>query len=122
MSNVIDRVNRPTATRREHLLTIAFAAWLSIGIFVDGWAHNNQKPESFFTPWHALFYSGFAATAIWMLRMVEIRRTEGSTVFTAVPVGYGLGLVGVAVFAVGGAFDMAWHELFGIEVDLEALL
>ena len=42
---------------------MVFATWLIVGIFVDGWAHNNDKPETFFTPWHALFYSGFLATA-----------------------------------------------------------
>ena len=27
-------------------------------LFVDGWAHNNlDQIETFFTPWHALFYS-----------------------------------------------------------------
>ncbi len=35
--------------------------WLIIGVFVDGWAHMNlAQLETFFTPWHALFYSGFA--------------------------------------------------------------
>ncbi len=113
---------RPRATRRENLLTVAFATWLIVGIFVDGWAHNNDKPETFFTPWHALFYSGFLATAIWMLWMVQRRRAAGGTGVAAIPVGYGLGLLGVAAFAFGGVFDMTWHELFGIEVDLEALL
>ncbi len=113
---------RPTATRRENLLTVAFATWLIVGIFVDGWAHSNDKPESFFTPWHGLFYSGFLATAAWMLWMVQRRRRAGASALDAIPVGYGLGLLGVAIFAFGGAFDMAWHQIFGIEVDLEALL
>jgi hypothetical protein len=113
---------RPRATRRENLLTVVFAGWLIAGLFVDGWAHNNDKPESFFTPWHGIFYSGFGATAAWMGWIVQKRRLEGATGPAAVPVGYGLGLLGVAVFALGGLFDMVWHEVFGIEVDLEALL
>ena len=113
---------RERSTRREDVLTVLFAAWLIGGLFVDGWAHNNDKPESFFTPWHGIFYSGFAATASWMAWMVQKRRNRGLAGGAAVPVGYGLGLVGVALFAFGGLFDMAWHEVFGIEVDLEALL
>lgn len=113
---------RPRATRREHLLTVAFATWLIAGIFIDGWAHSNDKPESFFTPWHGIFYSGFLATALWMGRMVQRRMAHGAAGRAVVPVGYGLGLLGVAVFALGGLFDMTWHEIFGIEVDLEALL
>lgn len=112
----------PRTSRTEDLATVGFAAWLIIGIFVDGWAHNNDKPETFFTPWHGLFYSGFLATATWMLVVVRRRWAQGLTGRGAVPVGYGLGLVGVAMFASGGVFDMAWHEIFGIEVDLEALL
>jgi hypothetical protein len=81
---------------------------------VDGWAHNHQKPESFFTPWHALLYSGFLATAAWLWSRYERHR--------GVPAGYGLGYVGVATFAIGGVFDMFWHLVFGVEVDLEALL
>ncbi|MEA2687052.1 MAG: hypothetical protein QOE93_2247 [Actinomycetota bacterium] len=127
MATVIDRLQpiptRPRATRRENLVTMVFATWLIVGIFVDGWAHNNDKPESFFTPWHALFYSGFLATAAWMTWIVQRRRAEGSaSLAAAVPVGYGLGLLGVAIFALGGVFDLVWHSIFGIEVDLEALL
>ncbi len=106
---------------------MVFATWLIGGIFVDGWAHNNDKPETFFTPWHALFYSGFLATAAWMTWMVQRRRAEGAAgsglgLAASVPVGYGLGLAGVALFAAGGVFDMVWHTVFGIEIDLEALL
>ena len=80
---------------------MALSAWLIVGIFVDGWAHNNDKPESFFTPWHGLFYSGFTATALWLLSRY---RRHGS-----IPVGYGLGFLGLALFAAGGVADMVWH-------------
>jgi hypothetical protein len=61
--------SRHRASYGEHLVTVAVATWLMIGLFVDGWAHNNLDTslESFFTPWHALFYSGFAACAGWLL-------------------------------------------------------
>ena len=104
----------PRLSRREDLLTVAFGAWLIGGLFVDGWAHNNDKPETFFTPWHLMFYSGFGATAAWICSRVW---RHG-----AVPVGYGLGVAGVALFAAGGVGDLVWHSIFGIEVDLEALL
>lgn len=106
--------DRPRLSYRDDLLTVVFSTWLILGLFIDGWAHNNDKPETFFTPWHAMFYLGFLATSAWMLSR---RRRAGG-----VPVGYGLGLVGVAVFALGGVADMIWHLVFGIEIDLEALL
>jgi hypothetical protein len=105
---------RPRLSEREHLVTVACSTWLIVGLFLDGWAHNHQRPESFFTPWHAVLYSGFLATAAWMWSRYERHR--------GVPAGYGLGLVGVALFAVGGVGDMAWHLVFGVEVNLEALL
>lgn len=110
------------ATRRQELLTVLFGTWLMVGLFVDGWAHSNSAElETFFTPWHALFYSGFAATAAWMGWIVYSRQERGARGRTAVPVGYGIGLVGVGVFALGGSVDLAWHTLLGIEQDIEAL-
>jgi hypothetical protein len=36
-------------------------------MFLDAWAHNNlAQLETFFTPWHAVLYSGFVALAGWM--------------------------------------------------------
>ena len=40
----------------------------------------------------------------------------------ALPRGYRLSLLGAGIFAVGGGLDLVWHELFGVEVDLEPLL
>jgi hypothetical protein len=115
-------VERPQSSRRDDLLTMLFGAWLVIGVFVDGWAHNNDKPESFFTPWHGLFYSGFTACAAWMCWQVVRNQRKGARGLAAVPVGYGLGLLGIAIFAAGGVGDLVWHQIFGIEVDLEALV
>jgi hypothetical protein len=40
----------------------------------------------------------------------------------ALPAGYWASLFGVGIFFAGGLGDVAWHLLFGIEVDVEALL
>jgi hypothetical protein len=102
-------------TVKEDLVTSVLALWLIAGLFVDGWAHRNLSAlETFFTPWHALFYSGFTATALWMVYLV--RKHSG------VPVGYRIGIIGVGVFALGGIGDLVWHSVFGIEISLDALL
>lgn len=107
---------------RDELVTVVLGAWLMVGLFVDGWAHNNAAElETFFTPWHALFYSGFAATTGWVGWKVIQGQDAGRRGLAAVPVGYGAALVGMVVFTVGGVGDFAWHEIFGIEQDLEAL-
>jgi hypothetical protein len=117
-------LDRPRTSHREDLVTVLLATWLIVGVGLDGWAHSNleRQLESFFTPWHAVFYSGFAATALWVLWVVQTRRADHVTWTQAVPLGYGLGVVGVAVFAVGGVGDLLWHQVFGIEENLAALL
>jgi hypothetical protein len=114
---------RYRATYRQHLVTVGLSTWLMVGLFVDGWAHNHLDAslETFFTPWHAVFYSGFTASALWLLWLVRLGLRRGLAGAAAVPQGYGLGLVGLAVFAVGGVGDMTWHLVFGIERDVEAL-
>jgi hypothetical protein len=108
---------------RDDLVTVVLAAWLIGGLFVDGWAHNTRpRLETFFTPWHALFYSGFTATAAWICWSVWHRRPAAGSWRAAVPAGYGLGLAGTAVFLASGIGDLAWHLAFGIERDIAALL
>lgn len=107
----------------EDLITVLLGAWLMAGLAVDGWAHTNLPGlETFFTPWHAVFYSGFAATALWITWRTKRRLVPGRSFAEAVPKGYGLGLVGLGLFAVGGIGDMIWHVIFGIEVQIDALM
>jgi len=107
---------------RDDLVTVALGLWLMVGIFVDGWAHNNlAKLETFFTPWHALFYAAFAANSLWIGWLMRYPRA-GQIGRWGVPVGYDLSLVGVFVFGAGGFADMIWHSLLGIEVSTQALL
>lgn len=106
-----------------HMLTMLMGTWLVVGIFVDGYAHNHRVPETFFTPWHAILYSGFLASALWIVGLIYVnKRRNGGSWHQAIPTGYGLGLIGVAVFLFGGIADMTWHLIFGIEQDLDALL
>lgn len=113
---------RVAVSPRVHAVTLAASLWLIVGLFVDGWAHNTRPGlETFFTPWHALFYSGFGVTAAWMGWQVYRAQEAGYRGRDAIPAGYGLGLVGLGIFAVGGAGDLLWHTLLGIEQDIEAL-
>ncbi len=92
------------------------------GLFIDGWAHRNDKPETFFTPWHGILYSGFIASSVWMLRVLRSHQKPGTAWRDSIPVGYGLRSIGVAVFGAGAMADLVWHQVFGIEADIEALL
>jgi hypothetical protein len=113
---------RPLATRRDDTIAGLCGVWMIAGLFLDGWAHRNQKPETFFSPWHGILYSGFTASALWMLYVVRRHQQPGVSWRTTMPVGYGFRAAGVGLFGVGAVADLIWHSVFGIEVSIEALL
>lgn len=104
--------------RRDELAFAVFSVWTISGLFLDGWAHRQGKPETFFTPWHGLLYSGFAAGMAWTVydRARTARRGEATSSVDRLVV------AGGALFAMAGLADMVWHTIFGIEEDLGALL
>ena len=110
------------STLREDAIAAAIGAWAVIGLMLDGRAHETGAVESFFTAWHAVLYSGVGAAFAAVAVMVARHRRGPSARSPALPTGYGLALVGIAVMALAGAADMAWHQAFGIEEDLAALL
>ncbi len=113
---------RSFASRRDDFVSSFCGAWMVAGVFVDGWAHRNGKAETFFTPWHALLYSGFVAGATWILFIGRKNQVPGQSMLPTLPVGYGVRGLGAAVFGVGGGLDLVWHQVFGIETSIEALL
>ena len=118
----LERSGQASANKSQHLLTCLFGVWLMLGLFVDGYYHNQPtKLESFFTPWHAIFYSGYMAVALWMGFLVLSNLRVGYRGTKAIPVGYELGVAGVLLFGVGGLMDLIWHTVFGIEQNSNAL-
>ncbi len=104
----------PVASYRTNLVTVLLSAWFTVGLFLDAWAHNNlPRLETFFTPWHAVFYSGFVATAAWVVWTARDRQ--------ALPRGYGPAVLAVLGFALAGVGDAAWHTVFGIEQRINIL-
>src|SRR3954453_10050765 len=103
---------RGAASRRVEAATAVFATWMIIGLFLDGWSHGVNKPESFFTPWHALLYSGFVAAVAWFSWDGWRQSSSGA----AVVAGDRWLTAGMALFVVGAVGDGIWHQVFGIEV------
>lgn len=102
---------------------LAPCTWLMVGISLDGWAHNHiPSLETFFTPWHGVLYSGYLSIAVFLLAALVRNHRRGFSWLQALPVGYGLSLLGAGIFAIGGTLDLVWHTLFGIEHNVEALL
>lgn len=113
---------RPRLGRGQEAIGVALGGWLVVGAFLDGWAHTNLRVETVLTPWHAVLYSGFLATAGYTLWIVRCACRPPGRWPDSIPAGQGLALAGVVVFGIGAVADQAWHAVFGIERDVAALL
>ncbi len=113
----------PRSEPYEDVIYTGCVLWALIGLCLDGWAHRYQPElESFFTPWHAVFYTGFLAGTGWLAWMTIRRRHLVGSLRDAIPQGYELAVVGLALFAIGGIGDGFWHTIFGVETGIDALL
>jgi hypothetical protein len=132
-----------SSLRFDWIMVVVSIWWLG-GLFIDGWAHSNiPQLETFFTPWHAVFYSGYLAVAFTLLVriLLNLRQSAisaggsapplvtlvresmpGHRWFRAIPIGYELSVLGLVIFGVSGIGDLTWHLILGIERSTEALL
>ncbi len=126
-----DQVERPApaalkqaaGSTRFDWVMIVLCGWLLAGVYIDGWAHNHFTIiDTFFTPWHAVLYSGFLSIVIFLSITLARNIKKGYVWWAAVPPGYGLSLLGIVVFGIGGVGDFFWHTLFGFDVELATLL
>jgi hypothetical protein len=113
----------PRSSRRVDGAMLALSCWVIGGAMLDAWAHANQPAlETFFTPWHAVLYSGFGVMALFLGGLALNNHRAGYPWARAVPAAYRLALLGVACLLVGGPGDLLWHLALGIERGMEAAL
>ncbi len=98
------------------------SVWITTGFFFDAWAHGHVPVETFFTPYHATFYSGMLAGLICVAVFALRNRARGYAWRDCIPAAYRLPLLGIPIFIVAGLGDMTWHLLLGIEEGVDALL
>ena len=133
MTNTIQSLERSTvrsATQAQPIggvrfdwAMVALSGALVGGAYLDAWAHEHGRVDnSFFTPWHGVLYSALLLVGAFLVVAYLRNALRGYSWRRALPIGYGLSLLGVLVFGAGGVGDMVWHMLFGIEKDVEALL
>jgi hypothetical protein len=109
------------AAGRADWALVGFCCWVVGGGYLDAWAHNHLSGlESFWTPWHAVLYSGMLATTAYLLLLRRSRRARGMAWDRAS--GYGLSLAGCGLFAAAGVFDGVWHSILGIETGIYGLI
>jgi hypothetical protein len=118
-------VPQPHAAPRSIALDYAVGIcgiWISGGFFLDAWAHGHVPVESFFTPYHAVFYSGMLVLLLVIAAFAVRHHNRGYEWRNAVPRPYRLALLGIPIFVIGGIGDMLWHRALGIEEGVDALL
>ncbi|HBA45509.1 hypothetical protein A2W67_01860 [Candidatus Nomurabacteria bacterium RIFCSPLOWO2_02_40_28] len=117
------KIGHPRVSPRFEWLFVLFTFMQTAGVFVDGWAHGHiNQLDTFFTPWHALFYGGFIfSSGLLFIELLKNHR-NGYPWRRALPREYFFALGGVVIFGLGGMGDLIWHTLFGIEAGVDALL
>lgn len=96
--------------------------WLVGSLYLDAWAHGHVAVESFFTPYHAAFYSGIVAAFVIVGFTLVRNHQVGYAWRHSVPAAYRFTLGGVILFLFAGIGDMFWHLLLGVEEGIDALL
>ncbi len=98
------------------LILATSGAFLQIGgTSWDVTYHLLQRPESFFTPSHAVLYAGVGMLTIaagiggiLLLRNKELRTKSFASAFKLLIIGSGIALV-------AGPADFWWHQIFGVD-------
>ena len=107
------KYDRPRGSLRFDWLMLLVGMWPLVGALTDANAHiNDPQLETFFTPWHALLYSGVLAVGLCIGYVAWRNHQRGYAWTRAVPPGYGLTLVGVGILGVAGIGDLIWHSLY----------
>jgi hypothetical protein len=95
--------------------------WLATGFLWDSWAHLHVPVESFFTPYHGIFYSAMLAGTLLLGGVALRNRARGYRGWNVLPSAYHLPLLGIPIFFLGGVGDLIWHSIFGIEERVAAV-
>ncbi|MEV6342716.1 hypothetical protein [Actinoplanes sp. NPDC051851] len=126
MTTFVERapVEAPAVTfaARERWVLLVASAWLVIGLQLDAYAHaTTPELETFWTPWHGVLYSGIAASGFTLLWIMKSRLPSIPTYrdVLALPNALRIPIAGMASLLVGGGVDTLWHNIFGIEKNLE---
>ena len=124
------RGERPVTTYREDLITAALTIWPITAMFFDGRGHNNETgQESFFSLAHLFLYAGMTVVGVWVgLLVTRYQLAAGADPrkslipdLKAIPVGYGVAILGLLTLALGGPTDFIWHAAYGFEVGVDAI-
>lgn len=102
------------------MMVIVIAYGYGTNIDASQHIHRGNEIETFFNPSHYLMYAGWLGVGIALATYAVIQFRKGKERSEWLPNGYWASAVGFVIFSIGGGFDLAWHELYGFEANLEA--
>ena len=104
----------PIKNPTHRKLLIFSMTWFLVGTWIDASAHSylNVDLESFFTPWHAVLYSGYAFSVL----------SQAYVKTSIKDYSIDVGILGAVIFGIGGGLDLLWHTFLGIEQGVEPLV
>jgi len=104
----------PIKNPTHRKLLIFSMTWFLVGTWIDASAHRylNVDLESFFTPWHAVLYSGYAFSVL----------SQAYVKTSIKDYSIDVGILGAVIFGIGGGLDLLWHTFLGIEQGVEPLV
>jgi hypothetical protein len=111
----------PPRSARLDLLVGIVGLWLAGGFLWDSWAHLHVAVETFFTPYHGIFYAAMLAGALVLATAALRNRACGYPRGSLLPPAYRVPLLGIPLFFLGGVGDLIWHTIFGIEDRVDAV-
>ena len=120
---------RPLTTVKEDLVTMGLAVWPITALFFDALGHNNKTgQESFWSVAHLFLYAGLGVLSAW-IAVVVLRHQTAAGVdvkklmpdLKAIPVVYGVAILGFFVLGAAGPADLIWHSIYGFETNVDAV-
>jgi hypothetical protein len=120
----------PQELWREDLIGALLSTAMVFGLFLDGWNHINLQEGalgSFFTPWHAALYAGFALSATWVLTRnphlyMPVKAKPELHRLLGIPLRYPYAVAGIVLATVGILGDSIWHTVFGTETGVARVI
>ncbi|MDX1595815.1 MAG: hypothetical protein R3327_02630 [Nitrosopumilaceae archaeon] len=96
-----------------NILTSFGILLVTVGGSWDITNHLLNKPETFFSPPHALLYTGVAIALIGIVvSFFSWRKLDSKNLYT---ISVKLSLLGISLLVGAGPFDFVWHSNFGLD-------
>ena len=114
---------------RYDTIVLLLGLWCLGGLLTDAFAHiSGVVDDTFFTPWHAIWYSGATAYGLYITYAIlpeggvrELVRHPFKVLIDVAPQ-HKPGVYGIVIFGISGVGDMIWHETLGVESNTDILL